>query len=685
MRRRTWAGIGIGATATITATALLTGAVGPTGGLVGSVVMPPAAATELTPFTGCEELRQWYVEAALPHVTAWGLGNRWGPVLVEDRAMAATAEVASAPDDAVANGPTGTNVQEAGVDEPDLAKTDGSLVAAVRGRQLLLTDAGGEQPRALSSLRLPRMGNAELLWVGDRLVVLGATETGWHGPVPVDVAAGPSGFWEATTRALVVDVSDPSAPRIEEDTTFDGNLVSARQYGDVVRLVVSTSTPAIDFVQPRRGRTPREARVENRRRVRESDIEDWLPTVSSDGSSSPLVDCQDVAHPEDSSGYGTVTVVTLDPADPADRRTTAVTTSSDLVYSSADRLYLTSSRWGWWGDADEEPPTTDVHAFALDGPETSYVGTGEVPGQLRDRWSLSEHDGRLRVATALGRNPWNPRENAVVVLEERGGDLVEVGRVGRMGIREQIQSVRWFGEIAVVVTFRQVDPLYTLDLSDPAAPRVLGALKIPGFSSYLHPLGSDLLLGLGQDASRDGRTRGAQAAVFDLADLANPRRVDTEMFRRHTEFTAAWDPRAFTYLPDRRTAFATVSRLGWPHPRRRARDRPGRTALEARDPPASRTGRLRGTRASPRGRAGGAGRARDCAGRRPVVGSQHVPKHPHPAQLRATRHAGGGAVRRPAVRAQGQRQHETRRRPTRRPSTAPSRRSPRRRGGSWTA
>jgi uncharacterized secreted protein with C-terminal beta-propeller domain len=128
-----------------------------------------------------------------------------------------------------------------------------------------------------------------------------------------------------------------------------------------------------------------------------------------------------------------------------------------------------------------------------------------------------------------------------------------------MGIREQIQSVRWFDEVAVVVTFRQVDPLYTLDLSEPTRPRVVGELKIPGFSSYLHPVGGDLLVGLGQDASLRGRTRGAQAAVFDLADLAGPRRVDTEGFGRETEFAAAWDPRAFTYLPDRRIVLASLS------------------------------------------------------------------------------------------------------------------------------
>jgi hypothetical protein len=364
---------------------------------------------------------------------------------------------------------------------------------------------------------------------------------------------------EGSTRALVVDVSDPAAPRVVDDTSFDGSLVSARQYDDVVRLVVSTTSPRIDFVQPRRGRTRAEARAENRRLVRESTIDDWLPRVESDGSSSALVDCEDIAHPETSSGYGTVGVVAFDPAAPDARRTTGVTTSSDIVYSSTDRLYLATSSFGWWDGRRKEPPTTGVHAFALDGLDTAYVASGDVPGQVRDRWSMSEYDGRLRVATALGKNSWDPDENAVVVLEERASSLVEVGRVGRMGIREQIQSVRWFDEVAVVVTFRQVDPLYTLDLSDPSRPRVVGELKIPGFSSYLHPVGGGLLVGLGQDATLRGRTRGAQAAVFDLADLADPRRVATLAFGRSTEFAASWDPRAFTYLPDRRTVLASLS------------------------------------------------------------------------------------------------------------------------------
>ena len=556
---------------------------------------PPAAAAGLRPFEGCEELRRWYVDEAMPHVGPWGLGGP--PVVYGMRTAAGAVEADSAAgvSDAVGSGATGTNVQEAGVDEPDLAKTDGSLVVHVDGPFLVVTDVSGEKPRELSRLPLPRaLGAPELLLVGDRAVVLGQPSGYLAGPGGGGLMLDRSILPEpSSTRALVVDLGDPTAPAVVHDATYGGGLVSARQYGDVVRLVVSRTTPAIDFVYPDRVRTEREATRENRRLLRESTVDDWLPRVSTGdpgavtgqpvvrsteqrpdrpAAGERLMGCDAVEHPEAGAGFGTVSVVTFRADDPAARRTTGVTASGETVYSSADRLYLatTDQGWGWWGVRDSlvageparvrRPPllSTRVHAFDLDGLSTRYVASGRVRGLVVDRWSMSEHDGNLRVATALGRDSWTPRENAVTVLAERGDRLTEVGRVDGLGVDEQIQSVRWFGDLAVVVTFRRTDPLYAVDLADPEAPRVLGALKIPGFSSYLHPVGDGLLLGLGQHANRQGVSRFAQAAVFDLRDLARPDRVDTEAFGEGAEFTAAWDPRGFTYLPERRTVLATL-------------------------------------------------------------------------------------------------------------------------------
>jgi hypothetical protein len=119
--------------------------------------------------------------------------------------------------------------------------------------------------------------------------------------------------------------------------------------------------------------------------------------------------------------------------------------------------------------------------------------------------------------------------------------------------------VRWFDDLAVLVTFRQMDPLYTIDLTDQDHPREIGQLKIPGYSGYLHPIGDDLLLALGVDATDQGRSLGSQAAVFDIGDLADPKQVSKQRFGVESSLLAIDDPRGFTWLPDRRTGLTTVS------------------------------------------------------------------------------------------------------------------------------
>lgn len=519
----------------------------------------------LSGFADCEALRRWYVDAALPEVGPWG----WNLPVVFDAAAVRDSlpGAVGAADAAVGNDPTGTNVQEAGVDEPDVAKTDGSLLVRVLGRRLVVVDVSGDHPRELSRIRLPgnHIVGTELLLVGTDVVAL-STEGGGHSTrvaFPADLLTGDR------THVTHVDLTDPTRPVVRSHQRVDGSLVEAREYGDgTVRVVVRTGLPELDFVHPTPGRPPAEARRQNRATVRATPIETWLPGIrQGDGRGRhPLLDCTSVLHPARSAGFGTLSVLTLPASAPRSVGTTGVLAQGDLAYSSADRLYVATLDEPWWdlalrGDGElDTPPSTEVHAFGLDGTATTYLASGRLPGSVRDRWSFSEHDGVLRVATALGRG-WLPRENAVQTMVERDGRLVRLGRVAGLGRREQIQSVRWLGDLAVVVTFRQVDPLYTLDLSDPGAPRVVGELKVPGFSGYLHPLGDGLLLGLGEHATPRGRSLGAQAAVFDLTDPTDVRRVSAARFGRLDRFAAAWETRAFTYLPD--DGFVLASLESW--------------------------------------------------------------------------------------------------------------------------
>jgi hypothetical protein len=559
-------------TTTVAAATTLAAAVGvgyALGNDPGPLDVPPTAPplalanADLTVVGGCDELLDSYIERALEQVGPYGWGG--GEVVMFDSAAGSEASSPSASSGMArstvktsrsTSNESGTNVQELGVDESDVVKVSGPLLLRMREGELLAYDVSGDEPALLSTTRIDdARGNGwvgdpggELLLVGGRAVVLGTSQDG------------------LSTTITTVDLSDPTSPSIVDATTVRGRASAVRLHGDVVRVVLQNGLPELDFSYPDGTFGQIRSRLRNRALVRDTTLADWLPTI--DGV--PLVDCDDVAVPDDDEiSLGTTTVVAFDPASPTTRTTTAVATDSETSYFSTDRFYLAAGgpQWGMWRDCIDcrvggfaPTGTTPIFAFALDGSETTYVASGEVEGAIADRWSMDAVGGSLRVA--VGPSSETGNFNSVLTLREDGSDLVEDGRVDDLGIDEQIKSVRWFDDLAIVVTFRQTDPLYAVDLSDPADPRLLGELKIPGFSEYLHPLGEHRLIGMGQDASLDGMTRGAQAALFDVTDLTDPQQIDVVRYDRDTFAGAGTDPRQFTWLPEQRVAL-TVTSQGW--------------------------------------------------------------------------------------------------------------------------
>jgi hypothetical protein len=211
---------------------------------------------------------------------------------------------------------------------------------------------------------------------------------------------------------------------------------------------------------------------------------------------------------------------------------------------------------------EETGPPTLIHQFALgDGTAANYVASGSVPGRLLNQFAMSEHNGDLRVATTTeGWNFGEQSESAVYVLRPNGESLDVIGSIGGLGKTETIRSVRFLGDTGYVVTFRQTDPLYVIDLTDPANPVLDGELKIPGYSAYLHPVGDGLLLGVGQDATETGQTLGTQLSLFDVTDPTNPQQIDTLQIGGSSE--VEWDHKAFLYWPEDGTIVLPVS-PGW--------------------------------------------------------------------------------------------------------------------------
>jgi uncharacterized secreted protein with C-terminal beta-propeller domain len=453
-----------------------------------------------------------------------------------------------------------TNLQETDVDEPDLVKTDGERLFAV-GEGKLQAIAVGERPRYLDSLPLRPGGEHELLLYGGRVIVL-SRGGGEFLPLRRGLGYVP---YATKTYLTEVDVRNPTAMRVVSRLELDGGYASARLIGGTLRVVLVSQLPRqIDFTPPRPSETPAQAVARNRAAVSRSRLANWIPRrVRTDVRRKtrvrrPLVRCRDVRKPASFSGPGMLTVITAD----LDRGlavadSDAVLADGQIVYSSTKGLYVATQRWSV--APGSRGVTTALHKFDVSqAARTEYRGSGEVAGFLVNQWALDEHDGRLRVASTNAPVWWDgapESESFVTVLEEEGGKLVQVGRVGGLGKGERIYAVRFMDDVAYVVTFRQVDPLYTLDLSTPRRPRVVGELKIRGYSSYLHPIGSDLLLGVGQDATERGQVLGTQLSVFDVSDLRRPVRLHRRTIGRGSS-EAEYDHHAFLHWP--RTGLAVV-------------------------------------------------------------------------------------------------------------------------------
>lgn len=527
----------------------------------GEVTDSPAslrAASDLRGFGDCEELLSVLKERALEQVGPRGLGGGagGGPV-AEPVAEAPTdggGDEGSPGGDTPRSGPdfSDTNVQESGVDEPDVVKTDGARLLTVTGGVLRDIDVTGSSPVLRRSRDLgPGWGHALLL--RDQRALVTSSE------------------WEERATA-VLRLVDVATLRDTSTLQVDGDILSARMVDGVARVVVRSEPDRLDFSEPERWDEAAfaEATARNRRVVEDSTIEDWLPRVRVGGAERPLLDCADVSHPPEFAGLGTLSVITVDLDAGAfiTEGSSGVLAGGETVYASPTGLYVVTTRWDVWTPTGEpeDGVASEVHTFDIAGRGAArYLASGEVPGWTLNQFSLSEHEGHLRVATTSSPTWWGGTEDSesqVTVLRREGDRLLAVGSVGGLGRGERIYAVRFLGDAGYVVTFRETDPLYTLDLSQPTAPRVTGELKIAGYSAYLHPAGEDLLIGVGQDATEEGRRLGTQLSLFDVSDPTAPRRLHRTTVEGGSS-EVEYDHRAFLYWPATGLVMLPIQRWSW--------------------------------------------------------------------------------------------------------------------------
>lgn len=409
-----------------------------------------------------------------------------------------------------------TNVQVKEVDEADIIKTDGTHIYVVSGNLLHILNAyPADKAGIIATLRFS--GSPESLYLnGDRLVLISSVEKA------DDYRACPTGRCqdsaspERKTEIFVFSVRDPANPVLTRQLELDGSYRDSRMIGSVLYFVTSESAVPygndMDFPK-----------------IRDSAM----------GTITAPVYYFDRKDRE----FSLTMIGAVDTAAATKvKAKTFLIGSSGTVYVSPSRLYIAiPSPMDYSRRTSTD--STDIYAFALNGDRISYAAKGTADGTLLNQYAMDEYNGNLRVATTVQENGIrrSSTSSEVTVFDDR---LKLLGSIGAIAPGEKIYAARFMGERLYLVTFRETDPLFVIDLARPEHPAILGELQIPGFSNYLHPYDATHLIGIGKESTRGG----LKMALFDVTDVHNPRLADQKLLGSYgSDSEVLRDPKAFLF------------------------------------------------------------------------------------------------------------------------------------------
>ncbi len=397
-----------------------------------------------------------------------------------------------------------TNNQVDGVDEPDRVKTDGQLIYLVSQGVRIIRAYPPEVSGIIGQVSLP--GWTYGIFVnGPRLVVL------WRSDVQLDRY-----YYEPRVHLHVYDLTTPEAPVLDRNITLSARYLNARMIGDHVYLIAQS------YAYTWNGTL-------------------MLPTIWDDGERREL-EATDIAYFSDSPGsrlFALVLGVDIRHGGPPGFDAFLAAPSTQ-VYVSGRNVYLAGYAYG---------VGSTIHKVAIAATRVCYVATGHVPGSILNQFSMDEYGTFLRVATTTW--AWPNMTSNLYVLNRT---MVRVGGLEGLAPGETIHSARFLGERAYLVTFRKTDPFFVIDVSSPTEPKVLGFLKIDGYSDYMHPYDRDHIIGLGKDTIPDPSGRfswfqGLKLSLFDATDVENPSELSKLVIGdRGTSSSSLFDHHAFLFL-----------------------------------------------------------------------------------------------------------------------------------------
>jgi len=445
-----------------------------------------------------------------------------------------------------------TNVQVEGIDEGDIVKTDGTYIYKASSDSVAIIQAYppgnmsvvawinasdlavyvNETSKKLEGYNVG-VSISGLFIAPERLIVI-STVYFWQeyyyggGYRALSLAeSSPMGGWTQSTEQTVLfiyDTKDIQEPALLEFFGMSGYPLTSRMQGDVIYSVSQLYV----WKDEARGYE--------------------VPAVS-EGAEASAVAISDIHYDPETKDPGYyLNILAVNLTELKSKSISVVAGWASTIYKSPESLYLTIEKWPATPAPvmerfpmaieyeDEEIPVTTIYKVDVDGLSMHISEKGDVKGVLHNQFSMDEKDGYLRVATSSGL--WQDRRNAVYVLD---GNLSVIGAIEDIAVNETIQANRFVGDRLYLVTFRQVDPLFVIDLSVPTAPSILGELTIPGFSSYLHPVDEDHILGIGTEGSS------AKISLFDVSDPAAPVEMSKYLVGNYSSTSAGWEHKAVMF------------------------------------------------------------------------------------------------------------------------------------------
>jgi len=510
----------------------------------------------------------------------------------------AAAPVAASTKSEGQSGYSSTITQEAGVDEGDRIKYDGEYMYIANNpyyqRQtfaeeetipqtsirILQRDAKGDVSELSNTVVNKDASSINSIYLNkDKLAVVSNIYnfSTTSGAATSSITTDLFFPFEQNFNLSLLDVSDQTTPAITASYTMDGAIIDSRRVDDVLYIVSSFSP----FLAELPYAATETEKLDNYKKVFTSNISDLLPQLTdAEGTSKNLVEPENCFLPTettDKDGFnGIVTLTTIDLNQPESISSICINTQVSGLYATPTSVYLYGTDYQY--EEEKTTETSVIHKFAVAGQDISYVASGTLDGRFN--WQLSnlrfsEKGNDLRVVTTKG-DPRVGYDHHLNVLSPSGDELKlvaqlpndtypeKIGKLNKEGIvQEDIKAVRFFENKAFIVTFLNTDPLYVLDLTDKEQLKITGALEIPGYSSYLHPLSDSLLVGIGQnvDPNRmnfiEGGTinnaddspivEGAKISLFDISNMTSPTEIHAIVYENGYS-PVEFDYHALTYL-----------------------------------------------------------------------------------------------------------------------------------------